>query len=245
MEATLLIIAGSDSSCGAGIAADLEAARACGARPLLAVSAVTAQTDESLLASHPVPPLVLEAQLKAAELAQTDLHAVKIGMLPNEAAVETVADFLERLRPPNIVLDPVLASSSGGPLASASSLETAKKRLFPLVDLLTPNLPEATHLTGLPAVSEEDLPLLAQKLHKQGPAAVLLKGGHLDGPCADLLLKANAESRLFRRERLRPVVSRGTGCRLATATAAFLSMGEDLEKAVERACDFVQTYLKR
>lgn len=244
MEANLLIIAGSDSSCGAGVAADLEAARACGARPLLAVTAVTAQTDETLLASHPVPPLALKAQLKAAERAETDLHAVKIGMLPDRSSVEIVADFLERRRPPNVVLDPVLASSSGGHLASASGFETAKKRLFPLVDLLTPNLPEACRLTGLATASEEDLSLLARAVLKQGPAAVLLKGGHLDGPCADLLLKADGEPRFFRRERFRPVVSRGTGCRLATAAAAFLGMGENLEKAVERAGEYVQAYLK-
>ena len=159
---TVLIVAGSDSSCGAGVSADLETVRGMGCRPLLAVTSVTAQTDETFLASHPIPPLVLRAQLEAAvQQAGDGIAAVKVGMLPDETSVETVIEFLERCDLPNIVIDPVLASTSRGPLAKEAGFSIMCRRLFPLATLVTPNVPEACCLTGLSCKGEKSLPALA------------------------------------------------------------------------------------
>lgn len=235
---TVLIVAGSDSSCGAGVSADLETVRGMGCRPLLAVTSVTAQTDETFLVSHPIPPLVLRAQLEASfQQAGDGIVAVKVGMLPDETSVETVSEFLERRDLPNIVIDPVLASTSRGPLAKEAGFSIMCRRLFPLATLVTPNVPEACRLTGLPCKGEKDLPALAKAILGCGSTAVLMKGGHLLGEeCIDYLLQKNdSRGREFRQPRLPGGPFRGTGCRLASAIASRLALDDDLGQAVETA----------
>ena len=235
---TVLIVAGSDSSCGAGVSADLETVRGMGCRSLLAVTSVTAQTDETFLASHPIPPLVLRAQLEAAvQQAGDGIAAVKVGMLPDETSVETVIEFLERRDLPNVVIDPVLASTSRGPLAKEAGFSIMCRRLFPLATLVTPNAPEACRLTGLSCKGEKNLPALAKAILGCGSTAVLVKGGHLPGEnCVDYLLhKAKSRGRKFRHPRLPGGPFRGTGCRLASAIASRLALGDDLGQAVGTA----------
>jgi len=245
---TVLIVAGSDSSCGAGLSADLEVVRTMGCQPLLAVTAVTAQTDQKFLSSQPVVSSVFKDQLEAAwDHSDGHLSAVKIGMLPNESLIEVLAEFLQQKNCPNVVLDPLLKSTSGGHLADESSVSKRSRRLFPLARLVTPNVPEVCTLTGLPCISEQDLHILASAIVDLGPAAVLVKGGHLEGSeCVDYLLeKGVSQGQEFRQVRLSMPAIRGTGCRLASGIAARLALGDELEQAVENARSYLFTYFEK
>ena len=245
---TVLIVAGSDSSCGAGLSADLEVVRIMGCQPLLAVSAITAQTDHTFLSSQPVASSVFKDQLDAAwDHSGGHVSAVKIGMLPNESIVEMLTEFLQQKNCPNVVLDPLLKSTSGGHLADESSVSKRSRSLFPLATLVTPNIPEACSLTGLSCISKQDLHALASAIVDLGAAAVLVKGGHLEGSeCVDYLLKkGELQGQEFRQARL-PIPSiRGTGCRLASAIAARLSLGDDLRQAVDNARSYLFTHFEK
>ena len=245
---TVLIVSGSDSSSGAGLSADLEVVRAMGCRPLLAVTAITAQTDQKFLSSQPVASSVFKDQLKAAwDHSDGHLYAVKIGMLPNESLIEVLAEFLLQKNCPNIVLDPLLKSSSGGCLAEESGISKRSRRLFPMARLVTPNVPEACALSGLSCTSVQDLHILANAIVDLGPAAVLVKGGHLEGSeCVDYLLeKGELKGQEFRQVRLSIPSIRGTGCRLASGIAARLALGDELEDAVENARSYLFTYFEK
>ena len=245
---TVLIVAGSDSSCGAGLSADLEVVRIMGCQPLLAVSAITAQTDHTFLSSQPVASSVFKDQLDAAwDHSGGHVSAVKIGMLPNESIVEMLTEFLQQKNCPNVVLDPLLKSTSGGHLADESSVSKRSRSLFPLATLVTPNIPEACSLTGLSCLSKQDLHALASAIVDLGAAAVLVKGGHLEGSeCVDYLLKkGELQGQEFCQARL-PIPSiRGTGCRLASAIAARLSLGDDLRQAVDNARSYLFTHFEK
>ena len=245
---TVLIVSGSDSSSGAGLSADLEVVRAMGCRPLLAVTAITAQTDQKFLSSQPVASSVFKDQLKAAwDHSDGHLYAVKIGMLPNESLIEVLAEFLLQKNCPNIVLDPLLKSSSGGCLAEESGISKRSRRLFPMARLVTPNVPEACALSGLSCTSVQDLHILANAIVDLGPAAVLVKGGHLEGSeCVDYLLeKGELKGQEFRQVRLSIPSIRGTGCRLASGIAARLALGDELGQAVENARSYLFTYFEK
>ena len=245
---TVLIVAGSDSSCGAGLSADLEVVRIMGCQPLLAVTAVTAQTDQHFLSSHSVDSSVFKDQLEAAwDHSDGHVSAVKIGMLPNESIVETLAEFLQQKNCPNVVLDPLLKSTSGGCLTEKSNPSKSSRRLFPLASLVTPNVPEACSLTGLPCLSEQDFHIVANAIISLGSSAVLVKGGHLEGrECVDYLLKkGEQQGEEFRQARIPGPSIRGTGCRLASAIAARLALGDDLEQAVGNARSYLFTYFEK
>ena len=242
----VLVIAGSDSSGGAGLTRDVQTLEAFGADALAVVTAVTAQSDRRVLAVHPVPPTILRAQIAAAFESRIP-DAIKIGMLVNRETVEAVAEALaEALRShatastPPVVTDPVLVSSSGGVLLDEEGRRALADRLLPLTLLLTPNTQEAGALLGLPAAqSASDLDNQAQRLLDLGPRAVLLKGGH---SC-----ELEAIDRLARRGRpvqriatpRRPASRRGTGCMLASAIAAQLAAGVALEESCRKAQAYV------
>ncbi|MBU62402.1 MAG: bifunctional hydroxymethylpyrimidine kinase/phosphomethylpyrimidine kinase [Opitutae bacterium] len=245
---SVLIVAGSDSSCGAGLSADLEVVRIMGCQPLLAVSAITAQTDRKFLSSQPVDSLVFKDQLEAAwDHSGGHVSAVKIGMLPNESIVEILTEFLQQKHCLNIVLDPLLNSTSGGHLADESSVSKRSRILFPLATLVTPNIPEACSLTGLSCFTKQDLHALASAIMDLGSAAVLVKGGHLTGrDCVDYLLKkGEVKGQEFCHERLPITSSRGTGCRLASAISARLALGDDLSQAVDHARSYLFTHIEK
>ncbi|MGH8261627.1 MAG: bifunctional hydroxymethylpyrimidine kinase/phosphomethylpyrimidine kinase, partial [Steroidobacteraceae bacterium] len=186
MNPVVLVIAGSDSSGGAGLARDVRTLADLGADALCAVTAVTAQSDRRVAAVHPVPPDIIRSQIEAAfETRAPDV--VKIGMLVDRRTVEVVAAALESfaLGSGLIVLDPVLVSSSGGILLDDEGLAVLRERLLPRVTLLTPNVPEAAALLDeKPAASASALDAQAQRLLDLGPRAVLLKGGHAPENCA-------------------------------------------------------------
>lgn len=241
---TVLVIAGSDSSGGAGLVRDLRTLRDMGVEASCAVTAVTAQSHSRVWAVHPVPAEVIRAQIRSA-LEACPVDAIKIGMLGTEAAVEAVAQSLPRDGRIPVVLDPVLRTSSGGVLLDEAGQRGMRERLFPLTTLLTPNIPEAAHLVGAAGAGAIDSPdtatLLewANRLIGAGPQAVLIKGGHASGvEAADLLAGADGTRRWLSSPRLAGG-ARGTGCALASGVAAGLALGKSLEEACWSARQYV------
>ncbi|HEY2035416.1 MAG TPA: bifunctional hydroxymethylpyrimidine kinase/phosphomethylpyrimidine kinase [Steroidobacteraceae bacterium] len=239
----VLVIAGSDSSGGAGIARDLAVLADSGCDALCAVTAVTAQTHGHVVSVHHVPPEVVRTQIRAA-FDSTSVAAIKIGMLGTSATVSAVADSLARSGTIPIVLDPVLLSSSGGVLLDEEGRVEMRTRLFPRATLLTPNIPEAASLCGTaPATNREALLAQARSLLATGARAVLLKGGHATGAEAvDLLLTAEGALQWLAAPRL-DAGSRGTGCALASAIAAALASGAAIEDACRSGKRYVLSML--
>lgn len=239
MSAVALTIAGSDSGGGAGIQADLKTFAAFGVYGASAITALTAQNTQRVVAIQEVPPAFVTAQIDAV-LSDFSVGAVKIGMLGSAGVVETVAAALERWRPPNVVLDPVLVASSGERLLAADAVEALKHRLIPLARVVTPNLPEAAALLGLPVAADDRvMRSQAERLMALGCQAVLIKGGHgTGGESIDILFERGGEIRLAA-PRIATRNTHGTGCTLSSAIAAGLAKGEDLATAVRAAKAFV------
>ncbi len=234
-----LTIAGSDSSGGAGIQADLKTFSALGVYGASVITAITAQNTLGVEAVHAVPPDMIQRQI-AAVLSDLDVGAIKTGMLGERAAVAAVAESLARAKPKALVVDPVMVATSGDLLIAPDAVELVRMALLPLADLVTPNLAEAARLLGEPlAASEADQEAQARALLALGPKAVLLKGGHGGGAEAvDILARAEGSVRLAM-ARIETKNTHGTGCTLSAAIAAGLARGEGLEEAVRRAKDFV------
>lgn len=234
MTPTVLTIAGSDSGGGAGIQADLAAFRAFGVHGASAITAITAQNTFGISAVHEVPPAMLAAQIEAV-LADFEVKAVKIGMVPGPDHVRIIAGILAGTRLP-VVLDPVLSASTGRRLGRDGTLKALREHLLPLVTCLTPNLPEAAALLAVEqAADEEAMCSQALALLALGPRAVLLKGGHgsLD-EAVDMLATARGTAR-FAAPWVETTNLHGTGCALSAALAADLALGHPLDVAVPRA----------
>ncbi len=241
--AVALTIAGSDSSGGAGIEADLKTFSALGVYGACAITALTAQNTTGVVAIHDVPPDFVTAQIDAA-FSDLDVGAVKIGMLANAAVVEAVAAALARRRARNVVLDPVLVATSGEKLLQPEA--TAHLRaLLAGAHVVTPNLPEAAILLDAPVARDErEMQVQAQKLLGLGAQAVLIKGGHLDaGESVDLLVDAHGSER-FAARRIATKNTHGTGCTFAAAIAAGLAKGLSLRQAVREAKLYVSAAIE-
>ncbi len=240
----VLSIAGSDPCGGAGIQADLATFAALRCHGMSVITALTAQNSQSVAAVHVVPTDFVARQIDLI-FADIEVAAVKIGML---ATIESVANVAERLAahsPPFIVLDPVLVASSGDPLTTAGVAEGLVRCLFPLATLVTPNLPEAAILGGSPvAPSLDGMRKAATTLLARGARAVLVKGGHGTGETADDLLLDNTSEHLFSAPRLATRNTRGTGCTLSSAIAAYLARGSDLAGAISAAKSYVSSALE-
>lgn len=226
----VLVIAGSDSSGGAGLTRDLRVLADLDLDAVCAVTAVTAQSDRRLHAVHHVPPEIVRAQIAAA-LETRSVAAVKIGMLGTRSTVGAVVEALSSLDVP-IVLDPVLASSSGGTLLDEAGRDAMRELLLARVSLLTPNIPEAAILAGQsPAESEGEMLEQASLIQSLGPKAVLIKGGHASGEeSVDLLVTADGIVERLTAPRWQES-RRGTGCVLSTGIAARLAKGLPLATA--------------
>jgi hydroxymethylpyrimidine/phosphomethylpyrimidine kinase len=234
----VLAIAGSDSGGCAGIQADLKTFAAFGVHGLSVVTGVTAQNSARVTAIHRVPSDYVTAQL-AAIFSDFDIAAIKIGMLASAATLDAVVDVLKGRRARNVVVDPVLVSSSGAALFPPRALGRLRNELFPLTDLLTPNVPEAETILGRRIARVEDLPHAARDLLGTGARAVLLKGGHLRGDAVhDVLVDARSTWH-FTHER-RPGSVRGTGCTLSSAIACGLAEAMALHRATARAEAYLQ-----
>jgi hydroxymethylpyrimidine/phosphomethylpyrimidine kinase len=239
MTAIALTIAGSDSSGGAGIQADLKTFAALGVYGASAIAALTAQNTQGVTGIHDVPPDFIVAQIDAV-FADLDVGAVKIGMLSQAAAITAIAQALDRHKAKNIVLDPVMIAASGARLLANDAVATLRKELIPRALLITPNLPEAAALTDTPiAKTEAGMAAQAQQLLAAGARNVLMKGGHGEGPeSVDLLIGPNLNVRLAA-PRHPSRNTHGTGCTLSSAVAAGLAKGLDLTAAVRAAKDYV------
>ena len=235
MTAVALTIAGSDSSGGAGIQADLKTFAALGVYGASVITALTAQNTQTVSAIHDVPADFVAAQLDAV-FSDLDVGAVKIGMLSQMPAIEAVAERLDRYRAKNIVLDPVMIAKSGDRLLSPDAFERLRELLVPRALLVTPNLPEAAALTGTPmARNEAEMEVQARDLLALGARNVLIKGGHGEGPdSVDLLVTEGHVVRLSAR-RIRTKNTHGTGCTLSSAIAAGLAKGRNLTAAAQQA----------
>jgi hydroxymethylpyrimidine/phosphomethylpyrimidine kinase len=231
-------IAGSDSSAGAGIEADLKTFGALGVYGAAIVTALTAQNTGGVFAIHDVPADFIAAQINAV-FTDLQVNAVKIGMLSNASAIEAVAAALDRYRPRNVVLDPVLVASSGERLLREDAL-SALRDLISRVRVLTPNLSEAAVLLGAsPARDENEMRAQGHQLLTLGVAAVLIKGGHGSGPeSVDFLVDADNCVRLAA-PRLETRKTHGTGCTFASAIAAGLAKGLSLDEAARQAKAYV------
>jgi hydroxymethylpyrimidine/phosphomethylpyrimidine kinase len=250
-RAAVLVIAGSDSSGGAGLIRDVRTLSELGVDALCAITAVTAQSDRRVSDVHQVPPAVIRAQIQAAfDTRQPD--AIKIGMLGTNAALQAVADALQGRAvapqghaPIPIVLDPVLAASSGGSLLDEEGLEALKRVLLPAAAVVTPNALEAAVLLGEQTLTDERASSAqAQRLLALGARAVLLKGGHAEGEEAvDWLALPHQPPERIASARI-PAVVRGSGCALASALAAHLAFGRPLPEACRRAKAYVAELLR-
>jgi hydroxymethylpyrimidine/phosphomethylpyrimidine kinase len=231
-----LSIAGSDSSGGAGIQADLKTMLALGVHGMSVVTAITAQNSLGVQESWQLPPEAVRAQFHALT-SDIEVLAIKTGMLGSAATTQTTADLLRNFPAP-VVVDPVLTSKHGDALLHADALAALREQLLPLATLVTPNLDEVHRLTGLSPTTAEDLPAAAEAMLAFGSDWVLIKGGHLPGPATDLLTDGSARH-WFTEPRIENRHSHGTGCTLASAVAAGLATGLVIPEAVAAAKAYV------
>lgn len=237
-----LTVAGSDSWGGAGIEADLRTFSAVGVWGSAAVTAVTAQNHRGVLSAALIEPSMVAAQIDA--VAETGaVRAVKTGMLGSVPIIDAVASALSRHHFGPLVVDPVQAAARGGRLLDAEALPVLVERLFPRAALVTPNLPEAEALVGHVIDSRTAMEEAAAVLGAMGPAAVLLKGGHLEGDESPDLLWSGGRARWLEGERVTAIFSHGTGCTLSAAIAALLARGADLDAACRGAKQYVHSCL--
>jgi hydroxymethylpyrimidine/phosphomethylpyrimidine kinase len=236
----VLTIAGFDPSSGAGVTADIKTIAAHGCYGVACITAMTVQSTEGVRRVDPMAPELIKDTLE--ELAgDVEIAAVHIGMLGAGKVVRAVAAFLEALKPPNVVLDPILKSSSGAQMLDATSAKLVTETLLPLASVLTPNIDEASALTGLAVTNPDQMRAAAHKLHEMGASASVITGGHLD-KAIDLLsftTPRGVEQEIFKSPRLRSNSTHGTGCAFATSVACHLALGRGLPEAVLLAKAYV------
>jgi len=243
MKRTVMTIAGSDSSGGAGIQADLKTFAALGVHGTCAITAVTAQDSTGVQAIHELAPELVAAQIDAV-VRDMGVDAVKTGMLANAGIVRVVAEKVRQHRLPNLVVDPVLAAKSGDRLLREDALNVLKAELLPLCTVVTPNIPEAEALVNRRLETDEDLQRAAQEIAALGARNVVITGGHASGPWAVDVLYDGKGIRRLSAPRLATRHGRGAGCTFASAIAVWLAQGASVERAVERAKDYVTEALE-
>jgi len=243
----VLTIAGFDPSCGAGVTADIKTIAAHGCYGIACITALTVQTTTGVQRVEPVAKELVRETLSelAADMPPA---AVRVGMLGSAEVVDAVAEFIDTIKPPNVVLDPILKASSGTALLDDKGVERMVKALFPLASMVTPNVDEAAVLTGLPVGDVEQMKVAARKLHEMGAQNVVVTGGHLER-AADVLSIALPEGGFeqmeFVSDRLRSTSTHGTGCAFATALAANLAQGRQLQYAIVLAKAYVTKAISR
>ncbi len=237
--ARVLSIAGSDSGGGAGIQADLKTFAALGCYGMTAITAITAQNTLGVTGIHGIPPDMLKAQIDAV-VQDIGVDAVKIGMLHSPEVVRVVADAIRQHRLPHVVLDPVMVATSGDRLIAQETVAVLVQELFPLAEVVTPNLDEAGWLLGRTLAGMDGLEQAAQDLLGLGARAALLKGGHLPGDwVVDVLASPGHPGHRLQSARIATHNGHGTGCTLSSAIAAHLALGLPLQQAVENARAYI------
>ncbi|MBS7008711.1 bifunctional hydroxymethylpyrimidine kinase/phosphomethylpyrimidine kinase [Anaerostipes sp.] len=234
---TVLTIAGSDCSGGAGIQADLKTMDAHGVYGMSAIAALTAQNTIGVADIYHVSKDFLEQQL---DCIFTDIFpdAVKIGMIPEKELIQAAAEKLKEYDAKNIVLDPVMVSTSGSRLLSEDAIGFLKETLFPAADIITPNVPEAEVLSGVRIRSKEDMQEAAEKIGEYFDGYILVKGGHSVEDANDCLFY-RGKKKIFRGTRVENENTHGTGCTLSSAIACNLAMGCDMETSIQNSKEYI------
>ena len=235
---TALTIAGSDSSGGAGIQADLKTFAALGVFGVSAITAVTAQNTVGVVATYPLPADFVATQIEAVA-GDLDIHATKTGMLPSAAVVEAVAAAIDELELPLVVVDPVMKAKNGESLADEDAVGALRAELIRRAFVITPNIPEAEVLIREKIESAGDVRRAAEKIHRLGAQAVVIKGGHAAGDVVTDVLFNGRDFFEFHVTRLHSRSTHGTGCTHASAIAAYLALGRPLSDATELAQRYV------
>lgn len=235
---TALTIAGSDSSGGAGIQADLKTMLANHVYGMSAITALTAQNTTGVTDIMEVTPKFLAEQLDSIF---TDIKpdAVKTGMVSSSQLIDIIADKLREYKAVNIVVDPVMVATSGAKLICDDAMETLKKKLLTLATVITPNIPEGEVLAGMKITSKKDMVTAAEKISNTYGCSVLLKGGHSLNDANDLLVEPGKEPVWFKGRRIANTNTHGTGCTLSSAIASNLAKGKSLEEAVKGAKNYI------
>ena len=242
MMRTALSIAGSDSSGGAGIQADIKTMTANGVYAMTAITALTAQNTTGVTGIMEVTPEFLAQQLDSIF---TDIRpdAVKIGMVSSSALIHVIAEKLKEYKAENVVVDSVMVATSGSKLISDDAIETLKTCLMPLSSILTPNIPEAEVLAEMKVETEGEMILAAKKISETFHCAVLCKGGHQLNDANDLLYR-DGEYKWFHGKRIQNPNTHGTGCTLSSAIASNLAKGYSMDESVKRAKDYISEALE-
>jgi hydroxymethylpyrimidine/phosphomethylpyrimidine kinase len=241
---SVLIIAGSDSSAGAGIQADLKTCAALGVYATTAITALTAQNTMGVTAIHEAPPEFVAEQIDAVV---TDIRpdAVKTGMLANAAIIEVVVAKIKEHALPFVVVDPVMVARSGDRLLREDAVRALRDLLVPLADVVTPNLPEAEDLAGHPVRTDEEVRAAAREIQSLGARNAVIKGGHRGGEAAIDVLFDGRSFHEFASPRIDTRSTHGTGCTFASAIAAFLALQETVPDAVQHAKVYLTEALRR
>lgn len=236
----VLTIAGSDSSGGAGIQADLKTISALGCYGMSVITALTAQNTKGVKAIHAVPPAFVGEQLEAV-YSDIGADATKIGMLYSAELIEIIGQELRKYSAQNIVIDPVMVSQSGRELLEKNGVSALKRALMPLATVFTPNLPEASALLNRKIHGRNELKQAAIELASYGPKSILVKGGHLADEYSSDLFYISPENRFItiKGEHIDTINNHGTGCTLSSAIACFLAKGLVLEEAVRAAKEYI------
>ena len=242
-KSKVLIIAGSDSSGGAGIQADIKTVTALGSYAMTAITAVTAQNTKGVKSIISIPPKeILNQILYTARDIKPD--AIKIGMLHSSKVIKSVINALKIIKIKKIVLDPVMVAKGGAKLIDGEAIELLKNQLIKKVSLITPNIPEAEILTGTKIKSNEDMIFAAHKLLEIGSKSVLIKGGHLDSKIVQDILVTRSDIKIFKSVRFKTKNTHGTGCTLSSAVTTFLSCGKPIKKSCELGIKYVNSAIR-
>ena len=245
---TALTIAGSDSSGGAGIQADIKPMTCNGVYAMSAITALTAQNTTGVTAIKEVEPEFLKEEIKAV-VSDIFPDAVKTGMVSSSPLIKVISDSIKEFGLKNLVVDPVMVATSGAKLISDEAIETLKKELLPLATVITPNIPEAEVLYGQKISSEKDMEEAAKKIHEAFGCAVLLKGGHSLNDANDFLYPVKEDDKRpegvwFKGKKIDNPNTHGTGCTLSSAIASNLAKGLSLEESVRKAKDYISGALE-
>ncbi len=237
-KSKILIIAGSDSSGGAGIQADIKTVTALGGYAMTAVTAVTVQNTKGVSAVIPIKPKEIEKQILFT-CKDIKPNGIKIGMLHSSQVINSVANALKKIKVSKIVLDPVMIAKGGARLINQSAIKTLKNKLIKKVYLITPNIPEAEILTKTKINNLNDMIKAANILLKLGAKNVLIKGGHLTTKYVEDILLNRKEIKIFKNKKIKTKNTHGTGCTLSSAIATYLSCGKPLKKSCELGIKYV------
>lgn len=238
---TALTIAGSDSSGGAGIQADLKTFITNGVYGMSVITSVTSQNTTGVSGIFDIPQNVVASQLDAV-FSDIFPDAVKIGMVSSSEIIDVIADKLQQYKAKNVVLDTVMVSTSGSLLLQENAVNALVSRIFPVADLITPNIFEAQILSGNTIKTLDDMKKSAKEIAEKYNIAVLLKGGHLTGNAADVLY--NGKYTIYETERIENPNTHGTGCTLSSAIAANLAKNQDLDEAIKNAKNYLTGAIK-